>query len=78
MIWARRGQCSAIPGRKQLKRDLAVKQRKSPAQAERQLIQQAPEDAGGNVSAAARALGIERTRLHNRIRALGLSKGDAS
>jgi len=78
MIWAGRGQCSAIPGRKQLKRDLAVKQRKSLAQAERELIQQALEDAGGNVSAAARALGIERTRLHNRFRALGLSKGDAS
>jgi two-component system nitrogen regulation response regulator NtrX len=44
------------------------------AQAERELIQQALEDAGGNVSAAARALGIERTRLHKRIRALGLSK----
>jgi len=48
------------------------------AQAERDLIQQALEDAGGNVSAAARTLGIERTRLHKRIRALGLSKGDAS
>jgi transcriptional regulator of acetoin/glycerol metabolism len=48
------------------------------AQAERELIQQAPEDAGGNVSAAARALGIGRTRRHKRIRALGLSKGDAS
>jgi two-component system nitrogen regulation response regulator NtrX len=47
------------------------------AQAERELIQQALEDAGGNVSAAARALGIERTRLHKRIRALGLSRGDA-
>ncbi|MBN1566828.1 MAG: hypothetical protein JXA73_03210 [Acidobacteria bacterium] len=30
-------------------------------------------DAGGNVSAAARALGIERTRLHKRIRALGIT-----
>jgi DNA-binding NtrC family response regulator len=78
MIWARRGQCSAIPGRKQLKRDLAVKRRKSLAQAERMLIQQALEDAGGNVSATARALGIERARLHKRIRVLGLSKGNAS
>jgi two-component system, NtrC family, nitrogen regulation response regulator NtrX len=42
------------------------------AQAERELIQQALADAGGNVSAAARVLGIERTRLHKRIRALGL------
>ncbi len=48
------------------------------AQAERELIRQALEDARGNVSAAARALGIERTRLHKRIRALGLSKGEPS
>jgi two-component system nitrogen regulation response regulator NtrX len=44
------------------------------AQAERNLIRQALEEAGWNVSAAARALGIERTRLHKRIRALGLAK----
>jgi two-component system nitrogen regulation response regulator NtrX len=44
------------------------------AQAERDLIRQALEEAGGNVSAAARALGVERTRLHKRIRALGLAK----
>ena len=44
------------------------------AQAERDLLRQALEQAGGNVSAAARALGIERTRLHKRIRALGLAK----
>ena len=43
-------------------------------QAERDLLLQALERAGGNVSAAARALGIERTRLHKRIRALGLAK----
>jgi len=43
-------------------------------QAERDLLRQALERAGGNVSAAARALGIERTRLHKRIRALGLAK----
>ncbi|MBZ5496941.1 MAG: sigma-54 dependent transcriptional regulator [Acidobacteriia bacterium] len=47
------------------------------AQAERDLIRQALEEAGGNVSAAARTLGIERTRLHKRIRALGLAKDDA-
>ena len=29
---------------------------------------------GVNVSAAARALGMERTNLHKRIRALGLSR----
>jgi two-component system nitrogen regulation response regulator NtrX len=44
------------------------------AQAERNLIRQALEEAGWNVSAAARALGIERTSLHKRIRALGLAK----
>jgi two-component system, NtrC family, nitrogen regulation response regulator NtrX len=44
------------------------------ANAERNKILQALEDAGWNVSAAARALGIERTRLHKRIRALGLAR----
>ena len=33
------------------------------------------EEAGWNVSSAARALGMERTNLHKRIRALGLSRG---
>jgi two-component system nitrogen regulation response regulator NtrX len=42
------------------------------AEAERNRIRQALEEAGGNVSAAARALGVDRTRLHKRIRALGL------
>jgi two-component system nitrogen regulation response regulator NtrX len=44
------------------------------ALAERSRIRQALEEAGGNVSAAARLLGVERTRLHKRIRALGLAK----
>lgn len=44
------------------------------AHAERNQIRQALEESGGNVSAAARALGIDRTRLHKRIRALGLAK----
>jgi two-component system, NtrC family, nitrogen regulation response regulator NtrX len=44
------------------------------AQAEREMIRQALDDAGWNVSAAARALGVERTRLHKRIRALGLER----
>ncbi len=48
------------------------------AQAERDLIRQALEDADGNVSAAARALGVERTRLHKRIRVLGLAKNGQS
>ncbi len=44
------------------------------AQAERDLLRDALEQAGWNISAAARALGIERTRLHKRIRALGLER----
>ena len=44
------------------------------AQAERDVIREALDQADWNVSAAARALGIERTRLHKRIRALGLQK----
>ncbi len=46
----------------------------SRAEAERNLIRRALEEAGWNVSAAARALGIERTRLHKRMRALGVEK----
>ena len=44
------------------------------ARAERELIRNALDEAGWNVSAAARALGIERTRLHKRMRTLGLAK----
>jgi two-component system, NtrC family, nitrogen regulation response regulator NtrX len=44
------------------------------AQAERDAIREALDRAGWNVSAAARALGIERTRLHKRIRALELER----
>jgi two-component system nitrogen regulation response regulator NtrX len=44
--------------------------------AERGRILQALEDAGWNVSAAARVLEIERTSLHKRIRALGLTSGN--
>ncbi len=43
-------------------------------EAERSLIRRALEETGWNVSAAARALGIERTHLHKRMRSLGLSK----
>jgi two-component system nitrogen regulation response regulator NtrX len=45
------------------------------AQAERDVIREALDRSDWNVSAAARALGIERTRLHKRIRALGLERG---
>jgi two-component system, NtrC family, nitrogen regulation response regulator NtrX len=41
--------------------------------AERNRIQQALEQSGWNVSAAARALGIGRTRLHKRIRTLEIA-----
>jgi two-component system nitrogen regulation response regulator NtrX len=43
--------------------------------AERDHIRRALEDCGWNVSHAARALGMERTNLHKRMRALGLSRG---
>jgi two-component system nitrogen regulation response regulator NtrX len=43
--------------------------------AERDHILRALEDSNWNVSGAARALGMERTNLHKRIRALGLVRG---
>jgi len=42
--------------------------------AEREHILRALEESKWNVSGAARALGMERTNLHKRIRALGLSR----
>jgi two-component system, NtrC family, nitrogen regulation response regulator NtrX len=42
--------------------------------AERDHITRALDEANWNVSAAARALGVERTSLHKRIRALGLAR----
>jgi two-component system nitrogen regulation response regulator NtrX len=42
--------------------------------AERDRIVQALEQTNWNVSGAARILGVERTNLHKRIRALGLSR----
>jgi two-component system nitrogen regulation response regulator NtrX len=44
--------------------------------AERESILKALEQTNWNVSGAARVLGIERTNLHKRIRALGISKGN--
>jgi two-component system nitrogen regulation response regulator NtrX len=44
------------------------------ASAERDHILRALEEASWNVSGAARALGMERTNLHKRIRALGISR----
>ena len=43
--------------------------------AEREHVMRALDEAGWNVSSAARALGMERTNLHKRIRALGLTRG---
>ena len=43
--------------------------------AEREHILRALDETEWNVSAAARALGMERTNLHKRIRALGLARG---
>jgi two-component system nitrogen regulation response regulator NtrX len=43
--------------------------------AEREHIPRALEESNWNVSGAARALGMERTNLHKRIRALGLTRG---
>jgi len=42
--------------------------------AERESIIKALEQTNWNVSGAARVLGIERTNLHKRIRALGIGK----
>ena len=44
------------------------------AASERERIMQALEQTNWNVSGAARMLGVERTNLHKRIRALGLSR----
>jgi two-component system nitrogen regulation response regulator NtrX len=43
--------------------------------AERESILKALEQTDWNVSGAARVLGIERTNLHKRIRALGIGRG---
>jgi len=43
--------------------------------AEREHVLRALDQSGWNVSSAARALGMERTNLHKRIRALGLARG---
>ena len=43
--------------------------------AERDHILRALDESSWNVSGAARALGMERTNLHKRIRALGLTRG---
>jgi len=50
--------------------------REAKESAEREHILRALEESKWNVSSAARVLGMERTNLHKRIRALGLARGD--
>ena len=66
----------AVPVEIRIPRDGAVKSniREARESAERDHIRRALEENGWNVSGAARALGMERTNLHKRMRALGLSR----
>jgi sigma-54 specific flagellar transcriptional regulator A len=75
----RRCPADAVPLEIRLPREAGVPSslEESRTQAERDVIRQALENAGGNVAAAARALGIERTHLHKRRRALGVHRSDA-
>jgi len=68
---------AAIPLELKLQRDSGPRSSVQEAResAEREHVLRALEEAGWNVSSAARALGIERTNLHKRIRALGLARG---
>ncbi len=45
--------------------------------AERQFVQETLEENGWNISRTAQVLGIERTNLHKKIKALGLKKDDS-
>ncbi|HUO31984.1 MAG TPA: sigma-54 dependent transcriptional regulator [Bryobacteraceae bacterium] len=67
----------AVPVEIRVQRDNAPRSTIQEAResAERDHILRALEEASWNVSGAARALGMERTNLHKRIRALGLSRG---
>lgn len=67
---------AAAPVEIRAPRDSAPKSnlREARESAERDHIRRALEDCGWNVSHAARALGMERTNLHKRMRALGLSR----
>jgi len=67
----------AIPVEVRVQRDAGPRSSVQEAResAERDHILRALEEANWNVSGAARALGMERTNLHKRIRALGLSRG---
>ena len=68
---------AAVPLELKLQKDNGVRSTVQEAResAEREHVLRALEEASWNVSSAARALGIERTNLHKRIRALGLARG---
>jgi two-component system nitrogen regulation response regulator NtrX len=65
---------AAIPVELRLARDAGPRSTVHEAResAEREHLMRALEESRWNVSGAARALGMERTNLHKRIRALGL------
>ena len=67
----------AIPVEVRVQRDSGAKSTIQEARegAEREHILRALEESAWNVSGAARTLGMERTNLHKRIRALGLTRG---
>ncbi|MGA2725748.1 MAG: sigma-54 dependent transcriptional regulator [Bryobacteraceae bacterium] len=67
----------SIPVEIRVQRETGVKSTIQEAResAEREHVLRALEESNWNVSGAARALGMERTNLHKRIRALGLSRG---
>ena len=67
----------AIPLELKLQRESGLRSSVQEAResAEREHVMRALEESGWNVSSAARALGMERTNLHKRIRALGLARG---
>ena len=67
---------SAVPVEIRLARETAPKSTVHEAResAEREHLLRALEETNWNVSGAARALGMERTNLHKRIRALGLTR----
>lgn len=66
----------SVPVEIRLQRETGTKSnlREARESAERDHIRRILEDCGWNVSSAARSLGMERTNLHKRIRALGLSR----
>jgi two-component system nitrogen regulation response regulator NtrX len=67
---------SSVPIEIKMSRDNSARSSVQQARetAERDHIVKALDSAGWNVSSAARALGMERTNLHKRIRALGITR----